>query len=155
MTGYESSDSAVAAVSAGGLITAVAPGTATVVVRSTSGAQTLCRVNVSGGLPASIGFTASDATVAAGRSVPLPGVKGKNIDAAGLAAATYASTDESVVTVSWSDADAHWKLNGVNPGASGRIYAPHAGFCLETQFAPDSINHPEFIDSVLRAVGGA
>ncbi|MGX8706478.1 MAG: aldose epimerase family protein, partial [bacterium] len=42
-------------------------------------------------------------------------------------------------------------LNGVNPGASGRIYAPHEGFCLETQFAPDSINHPEFIDSVLRA----
>ena len=42
-------------------------------------------------------------------------------------------------------------LRGVNPGRSGRVYAPHEGFCLETQFAPDSINHPEFIDSVLRA----
>ena len=42
-------------------------------------------------------------------------------------------------------------LHGVNPGSSGRVYAPHEGFCLETQFAPDSINHPEFIDSVLRA----
>ena len=42
-------------------------------------------------------------------------------------------------------------LKGENPGRSGRVYAPHEGFCLETQFAPDSINHPEFIDSVLRA----
>ena len=121
VTGYESSDSAIAAVSAGGLITAVAPGTATVVVRSTSGAQTLCRVNVSGGLPASIGFTASDATVAAGRSVPLPGLKGTNLDAAGLSAATYASPDENIVTVAWSDADARWRLNGVNPGSAAIV----------------------------------
>ena len=42
-------------------------------------------------------------------------------------------------------------LHGKNPGRSGRLYGPHEGFCLETQFAPDSINHPEFIDSVLRA----
>ena len=42
-------------------------------------------------------------------------------------------------------------LHGKNPGRSGRVYGPHEGFCLETQFAPDSINHPEFIDSVLRA----
>ena len=27
----------------------------------------------------------------------------------------------------------------------------HEGFCLETQFAPDSINHPNFPDSVLYA----
>ena len=38
-----------------------------------------------------------------------------------------------------------------NPGSSGRVYGKREGFCLETQFAPDSINHPEFIDSVLRA----
>ncbi|MBE5808009.1 MAG: galactose mutarotase [Clostridiales bacterium] len=42
-------------------------------------------------------------------------------------------------------------LNGVNPGSCGRPYTPREGFCLETQFAPDSINHPEFPDSVLYA----
>ena len=42
-------------------------------------------------------------------------------------------------------------LHGIHPGASGRVYSPREGFCLETQFAPDSINHPEVIDSVLRA----
>ena len=42
-------------------------------------------------------------------------------------------------------------LEGVNPGACGRLYHKREGFCLETQYAPDSINHPEFPDSVLRA----
>ena len=42
-------------------------------------------------------------------------------------------------------------LKSIHEGASGRIYGNHEGFCLETQFVPDSINHPEFIDSVLRA----
>ena len=42
-------------------------------------------------------------------------------------------------------------LNGVNPGSCGRPYEPRDGFCLETQFPPDSINHPEFPDSVLYA----
>ena len=42
-------------------------------------------------------------------------------------------------------------LHGVNPGACGRKYEEHEGFCLETQFAPDSINHPNFPDSVLYA----
>ena len=42
-------------------------------------------------------------------------------------------------------------LRGVNPGTSGRVYKEREGFCMETQFAPDSINHPEFLDSVLRA----
>ena len=42
-------------------------------------------------------------------------------------------------------------LKSIHPGSSGRIYGKREGFCLETQFAPDSINHPEFIDSVLRA----
>ena len=36
-------------------------------------------------------------------------------------------------------------------GSCGRNYHKHEGFCLETQFAPDSINHPEFPDSVLYA----
>ena len=42
-------------------------------------------------------------------------------------------------------------LEGEKRGRSGRVYGHHEGFCLETQYAPDSINHPEFIDSVLRA----
>ena len=49
---------------------------------------------------------------------------------------------------------AHWvdvMKKGVNKGTSGRVYGKREGFCMETQFAPDSINHPEFIDSVLRA----
>ena len=42
-------------------------------------------------------------------------------------------------------------LNSVNEGICGRKYEPFEGFCLETQYAPDSINHPNFIDSVLYA----
>ena len=36
-------------------------------------------------------------------------------------------------------------------GKCGREYGLREGFCLETQFAPDSIHHPNFPDSVLRA----
>ena len=42
-------------------------------------------------------------------------------------------------------------LNGVNVASCGHKYTPNEGFCLETQYAPDSINHPEFPDSVLYA----
>ena len=42
-------------------------------------------------------------------------------------------------------------LEGINPGSCGRLYAKREGFCLETQYAPDSINHPNFPDSVLYA----
>jgi len=37
------------------------------------------------------------------------------------------------------------------PGKCGRPYGPREGFCLETQYHPDSVNHPNFPDSVLRA----
>ena len=37
------------------------------------------------------------------------------------------------------------------PGKCGHNYAPREGLCLETQFYPDSINHANFPDSVLRA----
>lgn len=40
-------------------------------------------------------------------------------------------------------------LESVNPGTCGHKYNTYEGFCLETQYAPDSINHPEFPDSVL------
>ena len=42
-------------------------------------------------------------------------------------------------------------LQGVHPGSCGRVYGKREGFCLETQYAPDSIHHPNFPDSVLRA----
>ena len=42
-------------------------------------------------------------------------------------------------------------LEGINPGSCGRLYTHREGFCLETQYAPDSINHPNFPDSVLYA----
>ena len=42
-------------------------------------------------------------------------------------------------------------LDSVNPGSCGRRYGRFEGFCCETQFAPDSINHPNFPDSVLYA----
>ena len=42
-------------------------------------------------------------------------------------------------------------LEGINPGSCGRLYGKREGFCLETQYAPDSPNHPNFPDSVLRA----
>ena len=42
-------------------------------------------------------------------------------------------------------------LKGIHPGKSGRLYDKREGLCLETQFAPDSINHENFPDSVLYA----
>lgn len=42
-------------------------------------------------------------------------------------------------------------LRGHHPGANGKVYEPFEGFCMETQYAPDSANHPNFPDSVLRA----
>ena len=42
-------------------------------------------------------------------------------------------------------------LKGVNPGKSGYVYEKRQGLCLETQYAPDSINHENFPDSVLYA----
>lgn len=37
------------------------------------------------------------------------------------------------------------------PGKGGAVYGPRHGFCLETQFFPDSPNQPAFPSSVLRA----
>ncbi|MEE1199685.1 MAG: aldose epimerase family protein [Christensenellales bacterium] len=43
------------------------------------------------------------------------------------------------------------QLEGINPGFCGRPYGKNEGFCLETQYAPDSVNHPEWMDTILRA----
>ena len=41
-------------------------------------------------------------------------------------------------------------LDGTNKGKGGAVYQQYNGFCLETQHFPDSINHPNFPDTVLR-----
>jgi aldose 1-epimerase len=41
-------------------------------------------------------------------------------------------------------------LDGTFTGRSGKRYEKHAGFCLETQHFPDSPNHPNFPNTVLR-----
>ncbi|KPK86645.1 MAG: aldose epimerase [Bacteroides sp. SM23_62_1] len=41
-------------------------------------------------------------------------------------------------------------LDGSATGKDGAVYHYRTGFCLETQFYPDSPNHPEFPSTVLR-----
>lgn len=41
-------------------------------------------------------------------------------------------------------------LDGTRCGKSGKKYPPQSGFCLETQHAPDSPNHPQFPNTILR-----
>jgi aldose 1-epimerase len=41
-------------------------------------------------------------------------------------------------------------LNGTISGKRGRVYHKHAGFCLETQHLPDSVNQPAFPSVILR-----
>jgi aldose 1-epimerase len=38
-------------------------------------------------------------------------------------------------------------LTGIS-GKAGSVYEKNAGFCLETQYFPDSPNRPEFPDAV-------
>ncbi|MFT3753355.1 MAG: aldose epimerase family protein [Paludibacter sp.] len=40
-------------------------------------------------------------------------------------------------------------LNSVEAGKTGHRYSPYAGFCLETQYFPDSPNQPNFQDCTL------
>jgi len=40
-------------------------------------------------------------------------------------------------------------LDGIR-GAGGRIFDRHTALCLETQYYPDAVNHPEFPSAVLR-----
>jgi len=41
-------------------------------------------------------------------------------------------------------------LDGTLTGKRGVVYDRHAGFCLETQHYPDSVNHPNFPSTILR-----
>lgn len=40
-------------------------------------------------------------------------------------------------------------LNETRNGKNGAVYGKRCGFCLETQFWPDAVNHPEFPQPVL------
>jgi aldose 1-epimerase len=41
-------------------------------------------------------------------------------------------------------------LDGTVKGKGGAVYKKHAGFCLETQHFPDSVNHPSFPSTTLQ-----
>jgi len=41
-------------------------------------------------------------------------------------------------------------MNGKLKGKGGAVYPKHAGFCLETQHYPDSVNKPNFPSTILR-----
>src|SRR5262249_11297829 len=40
-------------------------------------------------------------------------------------------------------------LDGKTKGKAGVAYGKHAGFCLEAQHYPDSVNHPNFPSIIL------
>lgn len=39
-------------------------------------------------------------------------------------------------------------LSGI-PGAGGKVFNKHSAFCLETEYYPDAVNHPEFPSAIL------
>lgn len=41
-------------------------------------------------------------------------------------------------------------LDGTVKGKGGVVYGKHAGFCLEAQHYPDSVNHPDFPSTILK-----
>jgi aldose 1-epimerase len=41
-------------------------------------------------------------------------------------------------------------LDGTLSGKGGALYRKHAGFCLETQHFPDSVNQPSYPSTILR-----
>lgn len=115
---YHSGDEDVATVTSGGLVTAVAPGTANIAVLSSTGALSILRVTVSGTVTGKLAFTASEAAVKVGRTVTAPGLKGTNMTAAALAAAVYESGDKGVFTVAWDEDEDRWLLTGVKAGTA-------------------------------------
>lgn len=40
-------------------------------------------------------------------------------------------------------------IDGTMPGKNGAVYGKRAGYCFETQYYPDALNHPEFPQPVL------
>lgn len=80
-----------------------------------------------------------------------------NGEARQLREAAYAESPKSGITLSVRSAlpgiqfyTANF-LEGVPAGKGGTQYQNYDGFCLETQFFPDAVNHPDFISPVLAA----
>lgn len=40
-------------------------------------------------------------------------------------------------------------IDGSMPGKENAVYGKRAGYCFETQYFPDSLNHPQFPSTVL------
>ena len=113
---FESWNNAVATVTPGGLITAVAPGETIVVVRTTGGSETLCRVWVAGAAPAAVWFEPAELTLGIGEVQPVPALVSSTVAPEILATATYASANPGMFTVTYNEANARWELTGVAPG---------------------------------------
>ena len=113
---FESKNPAVATVSASGLITAVASGEADIVVRATGGAETCCRVTVTGGAPSVLWYDAADATLTVGQSAAVPALQSSSLSQDELNAAVYESSNPAIFTVAKSGSS--WTITGVATGAA-------------------------------------
>jgi aldose 1-epimerase len=71
-----------------------------------------------------------------------------------LAARVYEPTSGRVLEVSTTQPGVQFYtgnfLDGSVTGTEGHVYKRRYGFCLETQHFPDSPNHPEFPNTILR-----
>lgn len=133
---YESGNPAVATVSSSGLITAVAPGEANIVVTTTGGAKTLCRVTVTGGEPAAMWYEAAEITLTVGASTAPPALASSTVPADVLATATFASGNSGILTVSQSETGA-WTITGVAPGETTlTATAREATACIKVTVLP-------------------
>ena len=115
---FESGNPDVASVTSGGLITANAPGIADIVVRATGGSETVCRVSVTGGEPASMWYEAAEATLIVGQSAGIPALASSTLAAETLATAVYASSDPAVFTVAQAEDTGAWSITGVSVGTA-------------------------------------
>lgn len=71
-----------------------------------------------------------------------------------LAARVYEPTSGRVLEVSTTQPGLQFYtgnfLDGTITGKEGHVYKKHYGLCLETQHFPDSPNHPDFPNTILR-----
>ena len=119
VSGYESDNPAVATVSEGGLITALQPGSAAITVRSSGGAEAVCRVTVSGAgtVAASLAFDQTSVKLKTGRDVEAPVLKGLGVTADQLKDAAYRVENAEVAAVR-RDASGRWVLYGIAAGTT-------------------------------------
>ena len=117
--GYESGNPAVATVGESGLIKALQPGKADIVVRSSGGAEAVCHVTVSGSGAAAANLTFDQVSVKlkTGRDMEVPVLKGLGVTAEQLTNAAYRIEDSTIAAVR-RDASGRWILYGIAAGAT-------------------------------------